>query len=210
MTERTFSIIKPDATRRNLTGKINAVIEDAGLRIVAQRRVKLSEEQAKAILELRLSRLTALGRDEIGDELKKIGEEIKEFLAILASRARIVDIVKKELLDIKAEFATPRRTEIVDIEGEVEVEISAADFDQLWDLAPGRRIDKTRYPVAAGGHTVEVDVYAGPLAGLVVAEVEFASREDAETFTPPAWCGDELTGDPSWSNASLAAHGRPE
>lgn len=47
MTERTFSIIKPDATRRNLTGKINAVIEDAGLRIVAQRRVKLSEEQAK-------------------------------------------------------------------------------------------------------------------------------------------------------------------
>src|SRR5690606_14849784 len=47
MTERTFSIIKPDATRRNLTGKINAVIEDAGLRIVAQRRVKLTEEQAK-------------------------------------------------------------------------------------------------------------------------------------------------------------------
>ena len=47
MTERTFSIIKPDATRRNLTGKINAVIEDAGLRIVGQRRVKLSEEQAK-------------------------------------------------------------------------------------------------------------------------------------------------------------------
>ena len=47
MTERTFSIIKPDATRRNLTGKINAVIEEAGLRIVAQRRVKLSEEQAK-------------------------------------------------------------------------------------------------------------------------------------------------------------------
>ncbi|MDP3405644.1 MAG: nucleoside-diphosphate kinase, partial [Brevundimonas sp.] len=47
MTERTFSILKPDATRRNLTGKINAVIEDAGLRIVAQRRVKLTEAQAK-------------------------------------------------------------------------------------------------------------------------------------------------------------------
>jgi adenylate cyclase len=93
---------------------------------------------------------------------------------------------------------------------EVEVEIGAADFDQLWALAAGRRIDKTRYPVAAGGHTVEVDVYAGPLAGLVVAEIEFASRADAEAFTPPAWCGDELTGDPSWSNASLAARGRPE
>ena len=47
MTERTFSIIKPDATRRNLTGKINAVIEDSGLRIVAQRRVKMSQEQAE-------------------------------------------------------------------------------------------------------------------------------------------------------------------
>ena len=47
MTERTFSIIKPDATRRNLTGAINAVIEGAGLRIVGQRRVKLSTEQAQ-------------------------------------------------------------------------------------------------------------------------------------------------------------------
>jgi nucleoside-diphosphate kinase len=47
MTERTFSIIKPDATRRNLTGKINTVIEDSGLRIVAQRRVKMSQEQAE-------------------------------------------------------------------------------------------------------------------------------------------------------------------
>ncbi|HZM31432.1 MAG TPA: CYTH domain-containing protein [Acidimicrobiales bacterium] len=93
---------------------------------------------------------------------------------------------------------------------EVEVEIGAADFDELWALAPGRRIDKTRYPVPADGHTAEVDVYAGPLAGLIVAEIEFASREEAEAFTPPAWCGDELTGDPSWSNAALAVHGPPE
>ncbi len=83
---------------------------------------QLSEEQAKAILELRLARLTALGRDEIGDELKKIAEEIKEYLAILSSRQRIVDIIKGELEAIKAEFATPRKTEIVDIEGEVEDE----------------------------------------------------------------------------------------
>jgi len=52
MTERTFSIIKPDATRRNLTGKINAVIEDAGLRIVAQRRVKMSRAQAEKFYEV--------------------------------------------------------------------------------------------------------------------------------------------------------------
>jgi DNA gyrase subunit A len=83
---------------------------------------RLSEEQAKAILELRLARLTALGRDEIADELKKIGEEIKEYLAILASRLRIVEIVKKELSDIKDEFATPRKTDIVEMEGDVEDE----------------------------------------------------------------------------------------
>jgi nucleoside-diphosphate kinase len=56
MTERTFSIIKPDATRRNLTGAINAVIEGAGLRIVAQRRVRLSEEQAKKFYEVHAAR----------------------------------------------------------------------------------------------------------------------------------------------------------
>ena len=56
MTERTFSIIKPDATERNLTGKINAVIEDAGLRIVAQRRIKMSDAQAKKFYEVHAER----------------------------------------------------------------------------------------------------------------------------------------------------------
>jgi nucleoside-diphosphate kinase len=56
MTERTFSIIKPDATKRNLTGKINAVIEDAGLRIVAQRRIRMTEDQAKTFYEVHKER----------------------------------------------------------------------------------------------------------------------------------------------------------
>jgi nucleoside-diphosphate kinase len=56
MTERTFSIIKPDATRRNLTGKINAVIEDAGLRIVAQRRIRMSKAQAEKFYEVHKER----------------------------------------------------------------------------------------------------------------------------------------------------------
>jgi len=54
--ERTFSIIKPDATRRNLTGKVNAVIEDAGLRIVAQRRIKMSRAQAEKFYEIHKER----------------------------------------------------------------------------------------------------------------------------------------------------------
>ncbi len=98
------------------------LIADPRHKLTATGSYRLSEEQAKAILELRLARLTALGRDEIADELNKIAVEIKEHLAILASRARVVDIVKSELASIKAEFATPRKTEIVDIEGEVEDE----------------------------------------------------------------------------------------
>ena len=56
MAERTFSIIKPDATRRNLTGKVNAVIEDAGLRIVAQRRIRMSQAQAEKFYEVHKER----------------------------------------------------------------------------------------------------------------------------------------------------------
>ncbi|PHR24929.1 MAG: DNA gyrase subunit A [Hoeflea sp.] len=74
----------------------------------------LSEEQARAILELRLARLTALGRDEIGDELGKIGEEIKDFLEILGSRMRVQQIVKDELIAVRDEFGVPRRTQIIE------------------------------------------------------------------------------------------------
>ncbi|MCO4316653.1 DNA gyrase subunit A [Phyllobacterium sp. 21LDTY02-6] len=74
----------------------------------------LSEEQARAILDLRLQRLTALGRDEIADELNKIGVEIADYLDILASRSRIMSIVKDELIAIRDEFGTPRRTELAE------------------------------------------------------------------------------------------------
>ncbi|UXN65938.1 DNA gyrase subunit A [Phyllobacterium sp. A18/5-2] len=74
----------------------------------------LSEEQARAILDLRLQRLTALGRDEIADELNKIGVEIADYLEILASRLRIMGLVKDELVVIRDEFGTPRRTELTE------------------------------------------------------------------------------------------------
>ncbi|GAA0781192.1 DNA gyrase subunit A [Roseibium denhamense] len=82
---------------------------------------KLSEEQARAILDLRLQRLTAMGREEIEEELNKIGAEISDYLDILRSRARIQEIVRSEMLEIKEEFATPRRTEIIE---------GGADFDE--------------------------------------------------------------------------------
>jgi DNA gyrase subunit A len=83
---------------------------------------RLSAEQAKAILDLRLQRLTALGRDEIKTELDKLAAEIADYLDILRSRARIQAIIKEELAAIRSEFATPRRTVIIDQEGEMEDE----------------------------------------------------------------------------------------
>jgi DNA gyrase subunit A len=90
------------------------LIDDPRHRINDDATYNLSEEQARAILDLRLQRLTALGRDEIGDELNKIGEEIKDYLDILSSRLRIMQIVKNELAAVRDEFGTPRRTEIAD------------------------------------------------------------------------------------------------
>jgi DNA gyrase subunit A len=82
----------------------------------------LSEEQARAILDLRLQRLTALGRDEISDELNTLADEIKDYLDILSSRARVQDIIRGELNGIKTMFATPRRTEIQDSDADMEDE----------------------------------------------------------------------------------------
>jgi DNA gyrase subunit A len=98
------------------------LIDDPRHRLAEDGTARLSMEQAKAILDLRLQRLTALGREEISEELDKLAVEIADYLDILRSRARVQTIVKTELADVKAEFATPRKTVIMEQEGEVEDE----------------------------------------------------------------------------------------
>ena len=93
--------------------------------------ITLSEEQARAILDLRLQRLTALGRDEIGDELKTLGEKIADYLDILRSRARVFEIIREELQGVKDEFATDRRTEILDADGEFDDEDLIPEEDMV-------------------------------------------------------------------------------
>ena len=99
-----------------------ALVDDPRHRLREDGTYRLSETQARAILDLRLQRLTALGRDEIGDELKRLADEIADYLDILRSRARIMGIVKHELAEVRAEYATPRRTEILDWDSSVEDE----------------------------------------------------------------------------------------
>ena len=114
-------LMKRDWAARGVAAMVT-LIDDPRHSVSTAGTTKLSAEQAKAILDLRLQRLTALGRDEIKAELDKLADEIAEYLDILRSRARIQTIVKDELIAIKNEFATPRRTVIIDQEGEMEDE----------------------------------------------------------------------------------------
>jgi adenylate cyclase len=94
---------------------------------------------------------------------------------------------------------------------EEEMAIDADRFERLWPLTEGRRIEKTRYEIPAGdGLTVELDVYAGDLDGLVTAEVEFASEDAAEAFAAPDWLGADVTDDARYKNQRLAVDGAPQ
>ena len=92
---------------------------------------------------------------------------------------------------------------------EEEIEITAQQLEALWPATEGRRLEKRRFYVPLDGLTAEVDVYGGPLDGLITAEVEFESVADSEGFDPPPWFGEEITGDPSYANQALAKGGKP-
>ncbi|QFU16727.1 DNA gyrase subunit A [Microvirga thermotolerans] len=121
----------PNAAREALMGRdwpaqdiapLIALVDDPRHRINEDGTYRLSETQARAILDLRLQRLTALGRDEIGDELSKLAAEISDYLDILRSRERIMGIIKQELVEIREAYATPRKTQIVDWDSDVDDE----------------------------------------------------------------------------------------
>jgi len=107
------------------------LIADPRHRLSDEGAIRLSEAQARAILDLRLQRLTALGREEISEALNKLAAEIADYLDILRSRERLFGIVKEELLAVKDAHATPRRTQIVEADGEVEDEDLIAREDMV-------------------------------------------------------------------------------
>ncbi|WP_245265280.1 DNA gyrase subunit A [Microvirga flocculans] len=130
----------PNAAREALMGRdwpaqdiapLIALVDDPRHKINDDGTYRLSETQARAILDLRLQRLTALGRDEIGDELSKLAAEISDYLEILRSRARIMGIIKDELTEVRDAFATPRKTQIVDWDSDVDDEDLIAREDMV-------------------------------------------------------------------------------
>jgi len=97
------------------------LIQDRGNKIV-DGKFYFTEEQARAILEMRLSKLTGLESERIDNELKELANEIQEYLSILADKEKLIQIIKDELADIKNNFAVPRRTLITDFEADVDIE----------------------------------------------------------------------------------------
>ena len=125
-----------------------ALIDDPRHLMAEDGTFRLSDEQARAILALTLSRLTALGRDEIGNELNGLGTDIAEFLAILRSRERVQEIVRAELNAIKDEFSTPRLTAIDEAAGDFEDEDLIAREDMVVTVTFGgyiKRVPLTAY-----------------------------------------------------------------
>ncbi|MDX9861995.1 MAG: DNA gyrase subunit A, partial [Rhodospirillales bacterium] len=107
----------------------------------------LSEEQAKAILELRLHRLTGLERDKIAEDLAELGRQIEEHLSVLASRDKLLGLLRRELLDIKEQFSTPRRTTLMEDEFEADIEDLIQREDMVVTVTNSGYIK--RVPVAA-------------------------------------------------------------
>ncbi|MCZ4366669.1 DNA gyrase subunit A [Sulfitobacter dubius] len=103
----------------------------------------LSEAQARAILELRLQRLTQIGVKEVTDELEELAGKIKEYLEILGSRERILGIISDELREVREQFAVPRRTEIVDWSGDMDDEDLIAREDMVVTVTSGGYIKRT-------------------------------------------------------------------
>jgi DNA gyrase subunit A len=119
------------------------LIADPRTVVVEASRIRLTDEQARAILALTLSRLTGLGRDEIFGEAKTLATAISGFLEILASRERVMAIVREELVEIGEQFAVPRRTEIVEGDADVEDEDLIAREEMVITVTHGGYVKRT-------------------------------------------------------------------
>ena len=123
------------------------LIAEPGREVSAEGTYRLSEAQARAILELRLQRLTGLERDKIAEELTEVAKEIEGYLELLGDRDKLFALMSKELLEIKEKFATPRRTEILDNEFEQDIEDLIQREDMVVTVTHGGYVK--RVPVSA-------------------------------------------------------------
>jgi DNA gyrase subunit A len=170
----------PNAARDELMGRawpakdvesLIKLIDEPGRGVAEDGTYRLSEAQARAILDLRLQRLTGLERDKIAEELQELAKSILDFLDILESRTRRLDIMRSELTEVKAEFATPRRTTLEELEFEHDVEGLIQQEDMVVTVTHGGYIK--RVPLAA--YRAQRRGGKGR-AGMATREEDFVSR----------------------------------
>ena len=152
-------------------GPLVALAGEEGRGLAADGTYRLSDEQARAILDLRLQRLTGLERDKIADELRELVAEIAGHLGILRSRARLIEVLRGELLRIKEQFATPRRTAIEDVEFEADIEALIQREDMVVTVSHGgyiKRVPLSTYRAQARGGRGR--------AGMAIREEDFLSQ----------------------------------
>jgi len=146
----------PNTAREELMGRawpardvepLIKLIDEPGRSVAEDGTYRLSEAQARAILDLRLQRLTGLERDKIAEELQELAKSIVDFLDILDSRKRRFDIMRSELTEVKTEFATPRRTTLEEVEFEHDIEGLIQQEDMVVTVTHGGYIK--RVPLAA-------------------------------------------------------------
>jgi len=124
-------------------GALIKLIADPRSKLLDDGTIQLTEEQAKAILDLRLLKLTALGMDELMDEARKLAAQITDLLDILRSRARVQEIIRSELTEVREKFATPRRSEFVDGELDFDDEDLIANEDMVVTVTSAGYVKRT-------------------------------------------------------------------
>ena len=140
--------------------------------------------------------------------IRELPEQLAEFPHVEISQGYLVSLddgLQVRLRKSNENYSLTYKRGVGNVREEREVELTPMQFGALWPATEGKRLEKTRYDIPLGNRVVEIDVYGGRHNGLVVAEVEFDDEESAKNFHPPDWLGDDVTGDPRYSNQLLAS-----
>ena len=140
--------------------------------------------------------------------VRKLPENLATFPSADISQGYLVSLedgLQVRLRKTGEKYSLTYKRGLGNVREEREVTLTPEQFSQLWPATEGKRLVKTRYDIPFGDRIVEIDIYGGRHEGLVVAEVEFDDEESATHFQPPDWLGDDVTGDPRYSNQLLAS-----
>ena len=140
--------------------------------------------------------------------VRKLPENLASYPSAEISQGYLVsmdDGLQVRLRKKREQYSLTYKRGLGNVREEREVKLTADQFATLWPATDGKRLTKTRYEIACGDRVVEIDLYGGRHEGLVVAEVEFDDEQSALDFKPPDWLGEDVTGDPRYSNQLLAS-----